>query len=280
MARLQELRLPGSSRALLLLALASGLVAAVLVFVAVNSSDDDSTTPASPAGDVTAVVVASQDISAGSEITAEMVKSVDVPVSLVVKNAITDSELVVGETARFPISEGEQLVKASFGAQSEEDALAYVVPKGKRAISLSVEEVTAVGGLLRSGDRVDVIAVFDSDRNILEFLAGPAESRPTTAVIVLQDVEILAIAQEAQEPIPALDEQAAESGESRTSGLPPDDQDNNPGARTVTLALDPGQAVELAAVQQDAARIFLALRGVGDSEVGEGAQFDVSSLIP
>lgn len=274
MARLQELRLAGSSRTLLLLALISGLVAAVLVFVAVRSNNDDNTATSVPEGDVTPVVVASQDIAAGSEITADMVKVVDVPAGLVVKNAITDSALVVGQTARFPIAQGEQLVKASFGAQSEEDGLAYVVPKGMRAIAVSVEEVTAVGGLLRPGDRVDVIAVFDSDSNTL------GASRPTTAVTVLQDVEILAIAQEAQEPIPALEGETDAAGQSRTSGKVPDNPDKNPRASTITLALDPAQAVELAAIQQEAARIFLALRAVGDDQAGEGARFDVSTLVP
>jgi pilus assembly protein CpaB len=280
MARLQELRLTGNNRALLLLALAAGLVAAVLVFVAVQSSDDDSVATTAPAGDVTAVVVASQNISAGSQITAEMVKVVDVPTTLLATNAITDSAVAVGQTARFPISEGQQLVTSAFGAQSEEDGLAYVVPKGMRAMALSVEEVTAVGGLLRPGDRVDVIAVFDSERNILELLTGPVESRPTTSVTVLQNVEILAIAQDAQEPIPAIEGVEDPSGQSRTSGRVPDDVDEEPDAGTVTLALDPAQAAQLAAVQQEASRIFLSLRAAGDDATGDGARFDVSTLIP
>jgi len=279
MAGLQELRLAGSNRTLLLLAIVAGLVAAVLVFVAVNNSDSDDSKIAVSSGDVTAVVVANQDISAGTEITAEMVQVADVPANLLVKNAITDSTLAVGQTTRFPVSQGEQLVRASFGAQTEEDGLAYVVPKGKRAMALSVEEVTAVGGLLRPGDRVDVIAVFDSETGILEILTGPAESRPTTSMTVLQDVEILAIAQQAQEPIPALEGEADPSAQTRTSGQVPDDPDEDPRASTVTLALDPAQAVQLAAIQQEASRIFLALRAVGDGAVGDGPRFDVSTLI-
>jgi len=131
-----------------------------------------------------------------------------------------------------------------------------------------------VGGLLRPGDRVDVIAVFDSDQN------GPVQTRPTTAVTVLQNVEILAVAQEAQEPIPALEGETDAAAQGRTSGKVPDNVDNNPRASTVTLALDPGQAAELAAVQEEAARIFLALRAVGDDQTGDGARFDVSTLIP
>lgn len=279
MARIEQLRLAGSNRPLLLLALVAGLVAAVVVFVAVNSGGDDETTVSAPGGDVAAAVVANQDISVGTEITADMVRVVDVPVELLVKNAITESELAIGQTARFPISQGEQLVRASFGVQADEDGLAYVLPKGMRAMALPVEEATMVGGLLLPGDRVDVIAVFDSETSILEILTAPAEQRPTTSVTVLQNVEILAIGQEAQEPLPAVQDATDPSGQTRTSGEVPDDADTDPKATTITLALDPQQAATLAAVQQEASRVFLSLRAVGDDVIGEGAHFDVSTLI-
>ncbi|MEX1193705.1 MAG: Flp pilus assembly protein CpaB [Dehalococcoidia bacterium] len=267
MARIEQLRLAGSNRTLLLLALIAGLVAAVLVFVAVNNGSDDDTATSAPGSVGVAVVVANQDIAVGTEITADMVKVIDVPAGLFVKNAITESSLAIGQTARFPISQGEQIVRASFGVQADEDGLAYVIPRGKRAMALSVEEVTAVGGLLLPGDRVDVIAVFDSDTG-------------TTAVTILQDVEILAIAQEAQGPLPALEDGTDASGQARTSGQLPDNPDTDPGASTVTLALDPQQVATLAAVQQEASRVFLSLRAIGDDVVvGDGARFDVSTLI-
>ncbi len=279
MARIEQLRLAGSNRALLLLALIAGLVAAVIVFVAVNNGNDDDTTASAPGGDVAAVVVANQDISVGTEITAEMVKVVDVPTNLLVNSAITQSDLAIGQTARFPISQGQQLVRASFGVQAGEDGLSYVIPRGMRAMALSVEEATAVGGLLLPGDRVDIIAVFDSETSILEILTVPAEQRPTTSVTILQNIEILAIAQDAQKPLPALEDGTEASGQTLTSGQLPDDPDTDPRASTVTLAVDTQQAVTLAAVQQEASRVFLSLRGVGDDTVGEGARFDVSTLI-
>jgi pilus assembly protein CpaB len=278
-SRIEQLRLAGSNRALLLLALIAGLVAAVVVFVAVNSGGDDDKTVATPGGDVVAVVIANQDISAGTEITADMVKVTEVPSGLLVKSAITESNLAVGQTARFPIAQGAQLVRASFGVQADEDGLSYVIPRGKRAMALSVEEETAVGGLLLPGDRVDVIAVFDSDTSILDILTAPADQRPTAAFTILQDVEVLAIAQEAQEPLPALAEGTDAAGQGRTSGQLPANPDTDPRAHTVTLALDPQQVATLAAIQQEASRVFLSLRAIGDDVVGEGARYDVSTLI-
>lgn len=280
MATIEQLRLAGSNRPLLLLALLAGLVAAIVVFVAVNSgSDDDGTTVSAPGGEVAAAVVANQDIAVGTEITAEMVKVVDVPVGLLVKNAIAESDLAVGQTARFPITQGQQLIRSSFGVPADQDQLSYVIPRGMRAMALSVEEVTAVGGLLVPGDRVDVIAVFDSETSILEILTAPAENRPTTAITLLQDVEVLAIAQEAQDPLPALEDETDPSGQGRTSGQVEDDPDTDARARTVTLALDPQQVATLAAAQVEANQVFLSLRAVGDDVIGEPARFDVSGLI-
>ena len=65
MARLQEMTMNRGNRTLLLLALAAGLVAAVVVFVAVNSGDDEKTATVAEGVTTSPVVVASQNISAG-----------------------------------------------------------------------------------------------------------------------------------------------------------------------------------------------------------------------
>ena len=94
-SRIDQLRLEGSNRALLLLALLAGLVAAVVVFVAVSDGGDDSANPAAVAGGSNATLVATQSISAGTEITSDMVKDVNVPDDVLVTGAYVDSELVV-----------------------------------------------------------------------------------------------------------------------------------------------------------------------------------------
>lgn len=60
-------------------------------------------------------------------------------------------------------------------------SLARAIPPGKRAVSIAVSKVTAVGGFIQQGDYVDVIASF-----------RPRNSEAITK-IVLQDIQILAV---------------------------------------------------------------------------------------
>ena len=91
MAKGRELTLLGNSRALLLLALVAGAVAAVLVFVAVNDSGDDGG-GGTLSADSAEVVVAAQEISAGTEITTEMVELRAVPDDLILVGSFTQAE--------------------------------------------------------------------------------------------------------------------------------------------------------------------------------------------
>ena len=156
MAKGRELTLLGNSRALLLLALIAGAVAAVLVFVAVNDSGDDGGGTLS--ADSAEVVVAAQEISAGTEITTEMVELRAVPEDLILVGSFTQAEPFIGDRARITIAKGEQVTNTKIGLAVPDAGLAGVVPPGMRAVAIEVRELTAVGGLLLPGDRVDLVA--------------------------------------------------------------------------------------------------------------------------
>ncbi|MDO8612322.1 MAG: Flp pilus assembly protein CpaB [Dehalococcoidia bacterium] len=275
MARIQGLTISRGNRGLLILALITGLVAAIVVFVALNQGGGGSDNAKTGSAVITtsAVVVAESDIAAGTEITADMVKVIEVPNSLLVRDAFTSTQLVVGEAARYPIAAGEQVTRARVGPNTEGDGLAFVVPAGMRAIAVSVDEITGVGGLILPGDRADVIAVI-SDQ------AGA--NNPDRVVTVLQDVEVLAVAQSAQEPVPAAADnnaatQAETDGASTTSGQLPEDAEPQPSARTVTLALTPEQ-VQLLALVQEEGSIYLSLRRFGDNAQLQLPVIDLSAI--
>ena len=252
MARTYELGEARSGRGLLPLAVVSGLVAAILVFVALVRSGDDGRPGSGASGSTLRVVIAEQDIPARTEIGPAMVSVVDVPGSLAVNGALDSVEPLIGETTRYPIAAGQQITLAGVGPQSKEDGLAWVVPEGLRALSVEVDEIRGVGGLLLPGDRVDVIAVLTADA------AGVDR-----AVTALQDIEVLAVAQKTQEPLPLTEgDNAAEPGPSG-SGQQPADAEPQPDARTVTLALTPAQAQELALIQEKG-KIWLSLRPFGE----------------
>src|SRR5712692_7585677 len=160
MARIQELALNRNNRRLLILAIAAGLVTAVLWFVALAKNGGDSSKTNSAAVTSSKALVAQKAIPAGTEITAGMVKIVDIPDDLLLPGAFADTAPAVGQVTKVAIAANEQVTLAKIGPLVEGVGLSYVVPKGKRGVGLAVQEVTAVGGLLLPGDRVDVVAAF------------------------------------------------------------------------------------------------------------------------
>ncbi len=270
MARLQEMAMNRGSRMLLFLALAAGLVAAVLVFVALSQGDDETVT-VSEGETGASVVVASQNISAGTEITQEMLKTIEVPEALLIAGAYTDASTLVGQKSRVAILSGEQIPASKIGAQGDDDGLSYVVPKGMRAVAVQVQDLTAFGGLALPGNRVDIVGAFR-----IESAPGLSDDEDIMRVqTILQNVEILAVAQEAQEPVPAASAADDPASELATSGQLPDDVDEQPGASTITLALDPQQAQALISAQEVAERVWLTLRPFGEEQPVDVPAYDV-----
>jgi pilus assembly protein CpaB len=242
------------NRRFLFLGLILAALAAVLVYAAMSRSDKSG----SAAGDVP-VVVASSSIPPGTRITSDMVDVRELPESLVGFQALGELEDVIGQVARYPITEGEQVLLSKIvdTTVASNDAISYVVEPNMRGMAISVEEVVNVGGLVLPGDHVDVLWV-------------PTRGGP--AFILLSDIEVTAVSQTIVDVAPAapglVDEGAeaapAEEGErTRTS-----DADANPEAITATLLLTPEQTTTLFCADQFSDRfegqIRLAVRSFGD----------------
>jgi len=240
-------------RSLLLLALLFAVIAAVLVFVALNQNDESDKKTAASA--TTKVVVATQDISARTTLDAGMLKVADVPTDSVLKGTFSNVDDLDGQVTRYPLVSGEQVTATKIGVQKDDETgLSFVFPQGTRAFSIQVSEASSAGGLILPGDLVDVIAILDED------IVGIDK-----AVTLVQGVEVLAVAQEAQEPIPAARPTGTvtPSAVTGTLGDRPEDVKANPGARTVTLAVTQEQAQLLALVQAKG-ELALSLRSFGD----------------
>jgi pilus assembly protein CpaB len=240
-------------RALLLLALLFAVIAAVLVFVALNQSDNGD--KEAPASATTKVVVAANDIAARTTLKSNMLEVADVPTDSVLKGTFSNIDDLEGQVTRYPLVSGEQVVASKIGAPEKgTEGLSFVVPAGMRAFSILVSEESGVGGLILPGDLVDVIGILD------EGTVGIDKT-----VTLAQSVEVLAVAQEAQEPIPAARPTGTvtPSAVSGTLGERPEDVKANPSARTVTLAVTQEQAQLLALVQAKG-DLALSLRSFGD----------------
>jgi pilus assembly protein CpaB len=238
-------------------------LAAVFVFAALSNfgGDGDGGGRSSVLGGPVEVVVASSNISPGTTLTGEHLEVVTLPASGIVEGALTERESLEGLRVRYPVAAGEQFTPAKVGQGTGEDNLALAVPPGKRAVAVEIEESSSVGGLIVAGDHVDVIGVLPGEQL-------QDEEIPSRAVILVQDVEVLAVAQTAQRPVARLDKDGNPIVSDTAEGslaTRPDGDGTDPDAETITLAVNPEDAPLLALAQEEG-RIWLALRGFGDGE--------------
>jgi pilus assembly protein CpaB len=166
------------------------------------------------------VVVAEQNIAAGTQISAEMVGVIEVPEAQLVAGAYSDTALVVGQVTKGAFAEGEQIIASRLASVvSRQGSISGGIPDGRRALSLDVEPVTTEGERILPGDHIDIKVVRD---------AG--------ASTVVENVEVLAVGRE-------------------SNVLPPTETSLT--QATVTLAVDPEQAQLLAEALSSGAKIRL-----------------------
>ena len=241
-----------SGKAVLLVALFLGLISAVLVYVYLSQAGGEET---AASGVTKSVVVAKEDIPVATRITADMVEIKAISADAVHADSFSSTEGVVGNMARYPITAGEQILSDRLAASSvalvegEELPLPYIVPEGKRAVSVVISDLIGAGGLLRPGDYVDVILT-------VKIASGDQIGRT-----ILQDLEVLALDQDVETVAPEVEdgeEERVSTGESET----------NPEASTVTLAVTPveGEVLTVAETCADnfGGRLALALRPFGE----------------
>ena len=240
----------------LLLGLMLGVVAAALIVVYLSGAKSEGGTT-SLSGPTVSVVVASQNIAAGTRITAEMVGVKELPDVAALANAFDTPDAVVGQVTVVPVVAGEQLIPdkitatgaAAITQYGESPPLSLLLEPGERAVSVELSSLVGAGGLIRPGDRVDVILTVKTESD-----AGKNQ----IAATVLQNMKVLAIDQNV----------AAQATTAEGTSITKEGEDNNEVATTVTLAATPVQSEVLALADMCRVnfegRLAIALRGYGD----------------
>jgi len=208
------------------------------------------------------VVVAAQDIPVRTLVTPQMLTIKELPADARHAKAFTGVEQINGKVSNLPIAAGEQVLNTKFFARKEDSGLAFRIPQGRRAISVNVNELISSGGLINPGDFVDVITVFSGTEGASQ--AGQANQ--DSAAMVLQNIEVLAVAQSLQGP--ASEPTGANAVAGQVTGNRPDSRQEaiaRPNARTATLAVTPEEAQKLI-LAEEKGKIRLALRGVDDHD--------------
>ncbi|NVK36208.1 MAG: Flp pilus assembly protein CpaB [Rhodobacteraceae bacterium] len=227
----------------LAVALGAGLLAARLVLSSNQPSPEPVTAARENSMSQAKVLVATRDVGLGEKLSSSDLTWADWPESAIPNGAMVQSaqsdalETVTGQIARAPIYDGEPIREQRL-VSTDKGYMAAILPKGKRAIAVSVGAETTAGGFILPGDRVDLI------------LTRSDNSSSAISETFMENVRVLAI-----------DETTA--GERDEKSLSPQ--------RTATLELSIEQA-EIVAQSQQVGKISLALRSAQDSEDdGEGA---------
>lgn len=191
------------------------------------------------------VVVATRALPAGTKIGQGDVKIVEWPRGNVPPGAFMNAEAVFGKVVRTPVAQSEPLV-AQVLVQGQETGgtLPLIIPAGMRAMSIPVNEVTDMAGMVLPHARVDVVVS----------VAGSAAGLGERSRIVLQNIEVLAVAHD-------LD-----------SGSAP-----RP-ATVVTLQVTPGEAERLATAMR-MGTLSLAMRNYADRARIRASAVDAAQLL-
>ena len=115
----------------------------------------------------TYVVVATQNIPKGATVLPKMLRQIKFPVQYMQPGALQNPNAAVGKIALADIIKDEQILSTKLTTvRKTEDSLAVRLPTGKRAFTIKIDPLMAVGGQIRTGDYIDIIGSFPYTQNI------------------------------------------------------------------------------------------------------------------
>lgn len=145
----------------------------------------------SQGGEKGRIAVANVDIELGGRISSEMIRMADWPEGSVPSGAFNEAGKLEGRVVLVSIQRGEPLTDMRLAPIGTKGGLSAVVPEGKRAMTVRVNDVVGVAGFALPGTYVDVMVNTQDER-------GQRGDRDhSISKIVLERILVLAVAQEA-----------------------------------------------------------------------------------
>lgn len=187
------------------------------------------------------VVVAAADISKNTVLKTGMLKTVTLPAKAVLSNVYSSQTDILGKTVNEDLAAGQQILSSELESAGTvgSGTLAYSVKNGMRAVTVGVNDVSGLDGMLQPGDRVDVVAR----------LPAGAGGAAAASSLMLQNITVLAVGR-------------VTAGRAASSGS------GGGNDHTVTLEVLPGDAVRLCFVQ-DTGSLRLILRSPQDNALAD-----------
>jgi pilus assembly protein CpaB len=231
------------SAAFLVLAGVAGLLCAVLVYSTLKGREAE--IQRAIASNVQ-IVVASRDLPLGTKIDATSVKMARWSRDSLPPGAFTDPAPVLNTFVKSALVENEPLVPGKlFMGEKTAGVMPLLIPPGMRAMSVPVDEVSDIAGFVLPHSRVDILVALSS--------AGGAQ-KPFSK-LVLQNVEVLAVAQEVEGK-----------------------KDEPEVVKVVTLLVSPEEAERLALASHEGT-LRLAMRNYSDDKIVMTSGTDIEDML-
>lgn len=227
------------NRTALIAALGTGLAGAVLLFIYVSRFEAQVS-----GGPKVEVLVALQDIPLGTALDDKMLGTRFIPQAYVEGRHIraVDARQVIGIRVSMGVKANESLLWTDLATTSEQRRdLSGLVKNGLRAVTIRADVTATFGGLVRPGDRVDVL------------LTSSHPTSDSVTLPLLQNVLVLAVGRDTGAV--AQDEASKRRVTAATS--------------QVTLSVSPEQA-QLLTLAEEKGRLTLVLRNPDDIAIIEG----------
>lgn len=194
------------------------------------------------------VVVAKVNISKGTILAAGVLGYTTVPVKKLEPGSTEYAEAVLGKIALAPFVRGQQITLSRITDMQQ--TLSYKLSPGKRAVTISVDKISSVNGMIAPGDFVDIVGTFP-------YPFPSAGKKDAPAVVTLfQQVKVLAV-----DTVTSKEEmvvQKKSEGELAAAAFT---------FSTITLALSEEEA-KLLLFALDMGKVKLLLRSAADESVG------------
>jgi Flp pilus assembly protein CpaB len=142
------------------------------------------------------VVVAAVTLPMGKKLEPADLRVSDWPVAIVPEGSLSDAASAVGRVVKTESQAGELILEGKLAPAGSEGGFQSIIPDGMRALTVSVNNSSGVGGFILPNARVDVLVTVSS----------PASKEESTTRIILEDIRVLAVDQtyERKEDDPVL----------------------------------------------------------------------------
>ena len=170
----------------LLISLVVSVFAVLLLFSYISSKEKALLEMATPIQ----IVLANRDIPEGMRIDSDMLELVKIPQKYVQPGAFNDPKRLINRNINVPVLKGTQILESMF-ITTESESIASKIPADKRAFSVFVTDVTAVGELVQPGDMVDLMVTVE----VGSFQNGRSISEEIITKTVLENILVLAVNQ-------------------------------------------------------------------------------------